>query len=108
MTDKKWRFIDVPFADKDEAKALGAKWHPEARLWHVPKNIGRKKFRWPDAVLTAERLAEIAALSAKRERRDEKERRKKYKAPDQSKFMATNRMARDADARLAHLLGSPQ
>lgn len=31
--------LDVPFARKDEVKALGARWSPEARKWYVP--VGR-------------------------------------------------------------------
>jgi Domain of unknown function (DUF5710) len=26
-------WLDVPFAEKDEAKALGAQWDPQARRW---------------------------------------------------------------------------
>ena len=28
--------IEVPFAEKDDAKALGARWDPDARSWYVP------------------------------------------------------------------------
>jgi putative DNA primase/helicase len=28
--------LNVPFADKDHAKALGAQWHADQKLWVVP------------------------------------------------------------------------
>lgn len=28
--------LNVPFADKDQAKALGAQWHADQKLWVVP------------------------------------------------------------------------
>jgi hypothetical protein len=31
--------LNVPFHEKDEAKALGARWDPQRRLWYVPDNI---------------------------------------------------------------------
>jgi hypothetical protein len=43
------RFLQVPYAEKDEAKALGARWDPDYELWYVPQGIARKHFRWPDA-----------------------------------------------------------
>lgn len=29
-------FLDVPFKEKDEAKALGARWDGGAKKWYVP------------------------------------------------------------------------
>ena len=29
-------WLDVPFAEKDSAKAAGARWDPAARLWYAP------------------------------------------------------------------------
>jgi Domain of unknown function (DUF5710) len=37
VSTKTW--LDVPYAEKDKAKALGARWDPEARRWYAP---------WPD------------------------------------------------------------
>jgi hypothetical protein len=31
MTDEERVWLDVPFAEKDQAKALGARWDPQAR-----------------------------------------------------------------------------
>lgn len=39
--------LDVPFAEKDDAKALGAKWDPRLRKWYVPSGRSPVKFeRW--------------------------------------------------------------
>ena len=39
--------IDVPFAEKDEAKALGAKWNPKIKKWYVEKRKDYYKFeKW--------------------------------------------------------------
>ncbi|MFL6675045.1 MAG: DUF5710 domain-containing protein [Massilia sp.] len=31
--------LDVPYADKDQAKALGARWNPKGRFWYVPDGV---------------------------------------------------------------------
>eukprot|EP00967_Tisochrysis_lutea_P118152 scaffold191706_cov30-Tisochrysis_lutea.AAC.1 len=61
-------YLDCPFAEKDEAKALGAKWDPEGKAWYVPEQLALKPFeRWlPDYVGALERSATSAA-SAKPE-----------------------------------------
>lgn len=39
--------LDVPFAEKDEAKALGARWDPQAKTWYVPEGKETAPFeRW--------------------------------------------------------------
>lgn len=41
-------FITVPYAEKDQAKALGARWDNEARSWFVPEVARLADFsRWP-------------------------------------------------------------
>ena len=30
--------INVPYSEKDEAKALGAKWNPDEKSWMAPGN----------------------------------------------------------------------
>ena len=32
-------FLDVPFKEKDAAKALGARWEPVAKRWYVPEGL---------------------------------------------------------------------
>ena len=39
--------LDVPFKEKDEAKALGAWWDPKIRKWYVPQGLKPEPFaRW--------------------------------------------------------------
>ena len=39
--------LDVPFAEKDEAKSLGARWDPQAKVWYVPEGKEAAPFaRW--------------------------------------------------------------
>lgn len=42
-------FLVVPFAEKDEAKGLGAKWDAGARKWYVPTGKDNALFKrwWP-------------------------------------------------------------
>jgi len=37
-------FLHVPFEDKEEAKALGAKWHRQAQAWFVPAGVDAAPF----------------------------------------------------------------
>jgi len=43
-------YLAVPFAQKDEAKGLGAKWDPARKRWYVPEGLDTAAFqRWfPD------------------------------------------------------------
>ncbi len=38
-------YLDVPFAEKEEAKSLGAWWDPQARKWFVPHGKQIQIFR---------------------------------------------------------------
>lgn len=39
--------LEVPFAEKDEAKSLGARWDPARKTWYVPAGLDRHPFqRW--------------------------------------------------------------
>jgi hypothetical protein len=44
-------FLVVSFAEKDEAKALGARWEAKARKWYVPAGKDKELFKrwWPAA-----------------------------------------------------------
>jgi hypothetical protein len=42
--DRVW--LDVPFAEKDQAKALGARWDPAARRWYAPTPVISNLARW--------------------------------------------------------------
>jgi hypothetical protein len=40
-------FLKVPFAEKEEAKALGARWNGERKSWYVPDGKPTEPFeRW--------------------------------------------------------------
>ena len=40
-------YLNVPFREKDEAKALGARWDPLRRSWYVPAGVALEGFaRW--------------------------------------------------------------
>lgn len=45
-------FLDVPFAEKDSVKRLGAKWDGAMRKWYIPHGVDVKPFSrwWPDAL----------------------------------------------------------
>lgn len=39
-------YLDVPYADKDAAKAHGARWDPTARRWYDPRPPTASLQRW--------------------------------------------------------------
>lgn len=40
-------FLNVPFSEKDQARALGAKWNNQVKKWFVPTDKDLNKFkRW--------------------------------------------------------------
>jgi hypothetical protein len=47
--DRTAMVLDVPFAQKDDAKRLGAKWDAAKRKWYVPHGIDVNLFKqwWP-------------------------------------------------------------
>lgn len=54
MSDSKI-YLNVPFAQKDEAKALGARWDAVKKKWYVPANKDVTLFaRWHAESGTAE------------------------------------------------------
>lgn len=36
--------LKVPFSEKDQAKALGARWNAEQKLWYVPQGVEAAPF----------------------------------------------------------------
>jgi len=60
------QLLEVPFAEKDQAKALGARWNPAARKWYVPDALcdDLTPFaRWlPQAPATSSRDVEDASI----------------------------------------------
>jgi Domain of unknown function (DUF5710) len=40
-------YLNVPFAEKDQAKKLGARWHPTRKQWYIPAETNPTPFaRW--------------------------------------------------------------
>jgi len=40
-------FLNVPYAEKDEARALGARWNPGKKRWYVPNGVALDAFaKW--------------------------------------------------------------
>lgn len=40
-------FLNVPYAEKDEARALGARWNPGKKRWYVPAGVALGAFeKW--------------------------------------------------------------
>ena len=37
-------YLDVPFPDKEQVKALGARWDRDARSWYVPNHFDVELF----------------------------------------------------------------
>ena len=50
--DRAMMYLDVRFAEKDEAKRLGAKWDQATRKWYLPHGVDINLFRrwWPEAL----------------------------------------------------------
>lgn len=38
-------FLNVPYAEKDEARALGARWNPGRKRWYVPDGAAPEAFQ---------------------------------------------------------------
>ena len=38
-------FLNVPYAEKDEARALGARWNPGRKRWYVPAGVALDPFQ---------------------------------------------------------------
>jgi len=38
-------FLTVPYAEKDEARALGARWNPGRKRWYVPTGVALDPFQ---------------------------------------------------------------
>lgn|GEM_PF-576851 len=64
-------FLTVPYAEKDDAKALGARWNPTRRRWYVPQGVAAEPFaKWLDGAPVPEAGAGPAAAPARKGRVD--------------------------------------
>ena len=64
MSDSRIILLEVPFAEKDVAKQLGARWNPILRKWYIPEGLDPAPFAtWrPGEVLQSEALPEAPPL----------------------------------------------
>nr|WP_314539075.1 DUF5710 domain-containing protein [uncultured Massilia sp.] len=47
MPQAEMTFLNVPYAEKDEARALGARWNPGRKRWYVPTGVALEPFeKW--------------------------------------------------------------
>jgi hypothetical protein len=59
-------FLNVPYAEKDEARALGARWNPTKKRWYVPPGVALDAFeKWKPEVGDAGSGASSAGSSTK-------------------------------------------
>ena len=51
MADSNRFYLECPYAEKNEAKQLGARWDANARKWYVPDDVERNLFKqwWPES-----------------------------------------------------------
>jgi hypothetical protein len=55
--------LNVPYSEKDEAKALGARWNPEKKKWYVPDGVDSTQFsRWTEAWKAADSTQKIQEI----------------------------------------------
>jgi exodeoxyribonuclease VII large subunit len=55
-------YLSVPYREKNDAKALGARWDPESSKWYVPRGVDLAPFsRWLPAARTAASTAQTDA-----------------------------------------------
>lgn len=61
--------LEVPYSEKDEAKALGAKWNAALKKWYVPNGVDTGKFaRWlpePERASGITMMAPVYLLKSK-------------------------------------------
>jgi len=58
-------FLTVPYAEKDAAKALGARWNPTRRRWYVADGVATEPFaKWIDAASASASACASASTSA--------------------------------------------
>jgi len=64
-------FLNVPYAEKDAAKTLGARWNPTKRRWYVPDGVATEPFaKWIDDAAGAVASASSASTPARSGRVD--------------------------------------
>ncbi|WP_142850701.1 DUF5710 domain-containing protein [Telmatospirillum sp. J64-1] len=57
-------YLDVPFAEKEQAKGMGAKWDPKVKAWYVPDGVDPEAFaKWKPGQEGQERTPPSAPVS---------------------------------------------
>lgn len=57
--------LKVPFADKDAAKKLGARWDASRKIWYVADNVDIARFtKWSPTLLDASSSASVSQKTA--------------------------------------------
>ena len=62
-------YLDCPFSEKDECKALGGKWDPEKKKWYIPDGIEASNFKkWlindkKEEILAHNKIKKVIELS---------------------------------------------
>ena len=57
--------LKVPFNEKDQAKALGARWNAEMKLWYVPQGVDAAPFeKWFTATPVAITAKAVTAVNS--------------------------------------------
>jgi len=60
------KVLKVPYAEKDEAKALGARWNPTRKSWYVPDGVAVEPFtKWLAAGAGGDAGAEPSSRDAR-------------------------------------------
>ncbi len=63
MTDSK-TYLNVPYAQKDAAKALGARWDPSVKKWYVPAGKDATPFaQWQDNAAQSQESVNKTAIN---------------------------------------------
>lgn len=58
-------YLSVPYAEKDQAKALGAKWDPARKQWYAPPGLDLGLFaRWNNGTAAPPPAAKSSASPA--------------------------------------------
>lgn len=60
-------YLSVPFAQKDEAKQLGARWDAASKKWYVPHGVDINPFQawWPADLQDAPVVSAVAPAARK-------------------------------------------
>lgn len=95
--------LEVPYSEKDQAKALGARWDPGRRTWYVVDQESLYPFlKWiperlkaPHRQKPSDRMTTWSRLEMDREDSKKKKRREKARAKARAKALRRNNTQND-------------